>query len=297
MTASVNPKTGLKEITHPYFKVPQVQQKGIGQLRFDGQPTAVHSVPYRKGVTLDFYARLQRSDELIVTFHGANSPEKNIYPLFARIASLRKKAKAMISFSDPTLLADPERKMMLSWYLGGPGWDPLPTILRVIRKAQRKSGSKHVAFLGGSGGGFAALRASAMLPGSMAFVQDPQTNIAKYATLPVQRYFETVWRGWQHQSLLDAFPERFDMARHYRVTQPQNFVYYAQNATDRSHILKHYEPFLDACGIFGDDPVIRRRSRVFNRYDGEFSGHGKITAAEFDRFYEDALEGWRAFRA
>ena len=292
-----NPRTSLVETMHDYYKVPVVQQRGLGRLRFDGQVTAVHTVPYREGMTLDFYSRLKRSDELIVTFHGAGDLTKLTYPVFTRIKSLKSKAPAMMSFADPTMLVDPDRKMMLSWFLGGPGWDPLPTILTVIRKAMRKCGAKHIAFVGGSGGGFAALRASAMVPGSMAFVQDPQVTIAKYSTRVVETYFDTVWKGWSHRSLMNAFPERFDMARHYRTTQPQNFVYYAQNSTDRSHILKHYEPFRDACGVTGDEPVARRSNRVFNCYEGELTGHGKITAAEFERFYDDALTGWREFRA
>lgn len=291
-----NPRTGLVESMHNYYRVPLVQQRGLGRLRFDGQQTAVHTAPYRKGMTLDFYSRLQRSEEIIVTFHGAGDLTKLTYPLFTRVQSLKSKAPAMMSFADPTMLLDPDRKIMLSWYLGGPGWDPLPTILGVIRKAIRKCGAKHIAFLGGSGGGFAALRASSMVPGSMAFVQDPQVTIAKYSTRVVQTYFDTAWPGWSHRSLMNAFPERFDMASHYRTAQPQNFVYYAQNATDHSHVLKHYEPFKEACGITGDDAVIRRRGRVFNRYVGELAGHGKITATEFDRFYDDALAGWREFR-
>lgn len=292
-----NPRTSLIETMHDYYKVPVVQQRGLGRLRFDGQQTAVHTVPYRDGMTLDFYSRLKRSDEIIVTFHGAGDLTKLSYPVFTRVKSLKNKAPAMMSFADPTMLSDPDHKMMLSWFLGGPGWDPLPTIINVIRKAMRKCGAKHIAFIGGSGGGFAALRASAMVPGSMAFVQDPQVTIAKYSTRVVETYFNTVWKGWSHRSLMNAFPERFDMARHYRTVQPQNFVYYTQNSTDRSHILKHYEPFKDACGVTGDEPVIRRSSRVFNCYDGELTGHGKITATEFDRFYDDALNTWREFRA
>ncbi len=228
---------------------------------------------------------------------GANDLNKNIYPMFARVKSLKTKAPAMMSFADPTMLVDKERKMLLSWYLGGPGWDPLPAILSVIRKAQGKCGAKHVAFLGGSGGGFAALRASAMVRGSMAFVQDPQTNIAKYSKRVSSTYFETVWKGWSSSSLMTAFPERFDMTRHYRVAQPENFVYYAQNATDTVHVNNHLAPFKEACGITRDDPVIRGQKRVINVYDGEVSGHGKITPPdEFDRFYADAVSEWRRYR-
>ena len=211
--------------------------------------------------------------------------------------SLATKAPAMMSLADPTMLVDPEHKMMLSWHLGGLGWDPLPTILTVIRKAMGKCGAKHVAFLGGSGGGFAALRASAMLPGSLAFIQDPQVTIAKYATRIVQTYFDTVWKGWNAKSLMAAFPERFDMAQHYRGSQPQNFVYYAQNSTDRSHVLKHYEPFVDACGLSVGEPVLKGRRRFFNLYEGTKSGHGKFTPEEFDRFYGEALTWWRENRS
>lgn len=292
-----NPRTGLLEGMHDYYQVPFVHQRGLGRLRFDGQLRAVHTSPYRNGLTLDFYSRLQRSDELVVTFHGAGDLSKLNYPVFTRISSLSKKAPAMMSFADPTMLVDPERKMMLSWYLGGPGWDPLPVIINVIRKALGKCGAKHVAFLGGSGGGFAALRASAMLPGSLAFVQDPQVTIAKYSTRVVQKYFDTVWKGWNAIELMDAFPERFDMARHYKVLQPQNYVYYAQNSTDRSHVLKHYDPFVEACGLSVGEPVLKGRRRFFNLYEGTNSGHGKITPEEFDRFYDEAFAWWRGKRA
>lgn len=72
MTATINPKTGLKETVHDYYRLPIVHQKGLGRLRLDGQLSAVHTVPYREKITLDFYSRFKRSDELIVTFHGAN---------------------------------------------------------------------------------------------------------------------------------------------------------------------------------------------------------------------------------
>ncbi|MGP9787849.1 hypothetical protein ACT3UD_16260 [Glutamicibacter sp. 287] len=74
MTKSINPKTGLTETFHDYYQAPLVHQKNIGTLRFQGQATAVHTVPMQDGLTLDFYARLNRSDELLVSFHGAIPP-------------------------------------------------------------------------------------------------------------------------------------------------------------------------------------------------------------------------------
>lgn len=291
-----NPRTGLKEGYDEHFRVPLVYQRSVGGTRFAGQPTAVHTVPYREGKTLDFFSRLNKSDEIVVTFHGANSRDKNRYPMFARIASLRLKAPAMMSFADPTLLADSDRDMLLAWYLGGSGWDPLPTIISVVRNAMRKAGAKHIAFIGGSGGGYAALRASAMVPGSLALVSDPQTNLARYIPHVVERYFRVCWPDWDQAALVEGFPERFDMALHYRDSSPENFVYYTQNRTDVTHVKSHLIPLQSVSGVKDLGESFRGPRRVFEVYDGELSGHGKITATEFDKFYEDAFTQWRSYR-
>lgn len=173
----------------------------------------------------------------------------------------------------------------------------MPLILRAVRRAQGKTGAKHVAFLGGSGGGFAALRASAMVPGSMAFVQEPQTNIAAYYPSVVDRYFNTVWPNWDYTELLKAFPERFGMVRHYTDRQPDNFVYYVQSRGAPRHLEKHYMPFAEAHGASKRSGSNRLHNRVFVLYEGDKPGHGKITAREFDHYYADAMKGWRAFRA
>lgn len=293
---TINPRTKLRETWHDYYQLPQVHQRGIGQLSFAGQVSAVHTVPLRRDLSLDFFARLGRSDELFVSFHGSIPPSRPVYPRFERVASLRKKTRAMMAFADPTILVDDTRKMSLSWYLGGPGWDPIPPILRAVRRAQGKTGAKHVAFVGGSGGGYAALRASALVPGSMAFVQDPQTKISAYYPASVTAYTDAVWPGWARGELLAAFPDRFDMVEHYRSMPLDNFVYYAQSAKDPNHVELHYTPFKEACRLQGPSGTTSDGSRVFALYDGELAGHGKITPAEYDQHFTAALRSWRTFR-
>lgn len=293
---TVNPRTGLRESHNDFFNVPMVHQRSIGALRFGGQMTAVHTAPLHDGLTLDFYASLRRSDELVISLVGANSAHANFYPRFQRVKTLRKKAPAFICLADPTLQLDPERKILLAWYLGGPGWDPADAVIRTVQKAVGKCGARHIAFIGGSGGGFAALRLSTFFPGSMAFVNDPQTNIAKYSPRVVSDYFSTVWPGWDQDKLLEAFPERFDMVRHYRNRPIDNFVYYTQNRHDQRHYSRHYEPFRQAVGIKEKSGSSRDGSRHLVLYSGESQSHGGITAAEYDRFYADAFQRWRAHR-
>lgn len=293
---TVHPRTGLREGWDDFYNVPLVHQKGIGRLTFAGQTTAVHTVPLANGLTLDFFAKLKPSDELIVTLVGAASPSKNRYPLFQRVSTFRRSMPALMAFADPTIRMDKARGMLLSWFLGGPGYDPLLDVVKAIRRAQGKTGAKHIAFVGGSGGGYAALRASAMLPGSLAYVQDPQAVVARYLPRSVAAYLDTAGPGWSHDQLLEAFPERFDMVRHYRDAAPRNFVYYAQNASDTHHVDDHYVPFKAVHGVTTDSGVSRDESRVFALFDGEVEGHGKMTNPEFQHHLDAALGHWRRWR-
>src|SRR5699024_7275063 len=145
---------------------------------------------------------------------------RNIYPFFTRIATFRKTRFAFMAFADSTIMMDKSREMLLSWFAGGPDFDPAPFIIRAIRRAIGKTGSKHVVFVGGSGGGLAALRLSAMMPGSLAYLHEGTTNIAHSSPVSVSRYFERIWPGWSQEQLLHALPERFDMVRYYRAAQP-----------------------------------------------------------------------------
>lgn len=129
---------------------------------------------------------------------------------------------------------------------------PIYDIAKAINQACGKTGSRHVGFVGGSGGGFAALLLSTLFPGSLAFVQEPQTKISNYHPRTVQRYFETFWPEWNSSALLDAFPERFDMARHYAALKPDNYVYYTQSAADQFHVTNHFIPFKSAFNLNPD---------------------------------------------
>lgn len=294
---TTNPRTGLQESWNDFYNVPLVHQKSVGTLRFNGQATAVHTAPIRGGLTFDFFAQLKASDELVVTFPGAARPGKNIYPLFNRVATFRDRVPAVMAFADPTINMDPDREVLLSWFLGGPDLDPAALALQAIRKAQGKTGAKHVVFVGGSGGGFPALRMASMVPGSMAYIHEGTTSIARTLPVSADRYFSRIWPGWDQQQLLQAFPERFDMVRHYRAYQPDNFVYFAQSVDDTRFHDGHYVPLKEAMGVAGPAGASRSGTRHFELYKGEVKGHGKVTPKEFRQHFGKATRLWREYRA
>lgn len=99
----INERTGLREGWNEHFNIPLVHQRGLGSLRFGRQNTAIHSAPLGGGRSLDFYARLGPSNEMLVSLHGALSPTKPLYPRFERVSSLRHATPAAMAFADPTM--------------------------------------------------------------------------------------------------------------------------------------------------------------------------------------------------
>lgn len=285
-----HPRTGLRETWNERFEVPVVHQKAFEALDFSGHAESIHTVPIEEVPSLDFYARLAPSDELYVSFQGAVMPGKLRYPSFWRVASMRNRAEAFMAFADPTLLLTSNEAFGLGWYTGGEGWDPLEQIANVVRQAMTYSGAKRVMFLGGSGGGFAAMRMATKFPGSIAFVQDPQTTVAAYHMLHKERLVEGCWPGRQLEDVLARHPERFDLLHVYQKSSPQNYVYYRQSTRDR-HLKKHCEPFMEA--VKGAPGMIDDRYR-FVLEEGEKKGHGAITNAEFSRHFRAAVRWWRS---
>lgn len=287
---TTNENTGLRESWNDQLKLPIVHQLGIDRIRFDPYAVAIHEVPVEEVPHLDFYAKLAPSDELYVSLQGAVSPGKVRYPSFWRVSSMRKRVPAFLSISDPTLQLGDDEAFGLAWYTGGPEWDPMPQLARIVRQAMDHVGASRVMFLGGSGGGFASLRLATLFPRSMAFVMDPQTSVFDYYPGHQHRLMEAAWSGRPREEVIPSNPDRFDVQHVYRTRDPENFVYYRQSASDAKHMEQHYGPFVEAVR---DTTGVREGRFRFIVEDGEVEGHGKITPAEFDRHFAAAVAFWR----
>lgn len=286
VSVTTNELTGLEQTHNSYFDVPWVRQRNMDSLRLDGHEIALHRVPSHGAFTIDFYAKLKPASELVVTFHGANMV-RHSYPRFERIQSFKDDAPALLAFADPTLLY--KKGLLLTWYVGGPGWDPAQEMVEIIRNAMAVSGAKHVLFVGGSGGGHPALRLSAMLNESTAFVQSPTTDIEKSIPGTVEQYFKTVWPGRDRRDVVAGDPMRFSMPALYDSRRPGNCVYYLQNLNDPTFIKEHYRPlksvYLDRSAPSGSSSD---GSKKFVLYDSELERHGPPTPVEFSHHLQEA---------
>lgn len=288
----INAISGLREGFNDFLQVPIVHQRNSVSPKFNGQVAAHHRVPIQNNLTMQFYSRLVRGDELFVIFHGAFRKGKDRYPRFDRVQTTNRMNVPFMSFADPTLALD--KTMLLAWFLGGEQWDPINDIVSLVLNAVRKSGSKRVVFIGGSGGGFAALRVSKEIPGSMAFVFSPQTDITRYIPGVVEKYFAVAWPKTSMADAIANDPRRFSLIEQYAESDSGNLVYYLQSLNDPDHIRDHYRPFKNQVGVSEASGLDSSSRMKFVLYDSALEGHGPPSADEFNAYLNDALEFYRA---
>lgn len=272
-----------------HYKIPALQHPGLSEMDLGRHHLAVHHAPLSRGRSIDFYAKLEPSDTLFVSFHGAVPLASPRYPHFRRVESMKNRVPALLCIADPTLRLVDDAEFRLGWYTGGEAWDPLQELAGLVRQAQARVGARRVMFLGSSGGGFASLRMSVLFPGSLAFVQDPQTDVGAYYAGHRDRLIRSTWPSWDNTSAFAQNSDRFDMLHLYSSTNPDNYIYYRQATSDEWHLRNHAEPFRKA--LVGTSGSRTGRYR-FVYEPGEKPGHGKITPAEFDRHLKEALVFW-----
>lgn len=236
------------------------------------------------------------SDVLVVHLHGATVREHTKLPRFERLATLSNEDVSALYFSDPTLLTG--EKIQLTWYTGWPGEDVQAQIAEWTRITARKLGVRRVIVAGSSGGGFASLQISALLPGSLAATFNPQTSIHKYYVGgdPNVRGVQRAYIRNVHPEIADGPIEKMDLTPDWtldlgvetsvvrRYSAPvDNHVLFVQNVNDW-HYQQHYEPFLEACAKAGNSEQVRLLT-----YDGP-KQHVAPGTKEFIMGMKEALE-------
>lgn len=257
----------------------------------DGAP-ATYAVPITDGPPLRFAARIRKSRRLRIVMHGAVVRARDRYPRFDRVGTSIASDDSFVSFADPTLTLDPD--LTLGWFTGSGAWDPLPSMLAAIYLAKAASGAVDVVLIGGSGGGFAALRLGARLPESYAFVFAPQTSTARYRGHHFPSLVKAAY-GLEGEgtteALYEKYPGRFEVLKDYSVGT-LNRVYYLQNINDAGHIGDHYNPFRRAIDIRRPDGESDDGRHKLVLADLQLEKHGPPSAAEFDEHFALACQHW-----
>lgn len=190
------------------------------------------------GFPLHFFYDWRGSRTTFVSFSGTVSAKVEHVPAWAADGISRGLGMNRVLISDPSVKLS--SNLRLGWYAGSVRQRRLQEDIARLLAGLRGSGERTLLF-GASGGGFAALLQAAVLPGAIAFVSNPQTDITRYTRMAVERYLKIAWG-------IDAFREGEDLPFAHEVLsiyeRPGNSeTIYLQNAGDADHIEKHYAPF------------------------------------------------------
>lgn len=205
---------------------------------------------------------------IIFYFSPALTNSKATVPYFVGVDLLRGLNAHRVYLSDPALALHDD--VTAGWFLGH---HDLPNLQQqmheIIKTIQTALGARHVVFVGGSSGGFAAMYFAANHEGSLAMVVNPQTNVLNYHQYHVARYARHAWGLRSFEQVARDLPKRVctNLCTPNFSPQPHH-VLYLQNANDEHHVINHLAPF-------ARHPVGTRNVRVIL---GQDWGMGHIAA-------------------
>lgn len=218
---------------------------------------------FEGGESLDALLVNKGSDVLVVTLHGAVDRTKTEIPRFERVRSMLDLPVSSMYFGDPALWRN--EIIQLAWFTGWQDVDVHQIIADWSRRAAAAVGAKKIIFTGSSGGGFASLQISSLVPGSVALAFNPQTSIFgyladNYSWGPQKYYLKTNWPeliptgGLDKLNLFEdwtlAVDTRVSALRKYSA-EVDNYVLFVINKNE-FHYEKHFLPFMGACAIGGN---------------------------------------------
>lgn len=206
--------------------------RGVSTIALDGGelPVSVH---------------LKEFSSLVFTFTGAVTRDGQPLPQFGATGLRNHVPASFIRLADPSLVRHDE--MRLAWYAGHEGFELQKILPDFLQRMIDSLGATRVAFVGGSGGGFAALYYSWQIPNSVAVVVNPQTDLNRYHWGHRRRYRAACWPSLESDAPLGDVIEA-NLGPLY-ATRRTNSVVCIQIASDFFHLTRQFAPFVAALPI------------------------------------------------
>lgn len=258
------------------------------KLDANGLPPSLDSALWEAnvdGYRFDYlWAPKPGAKRLFVLFSGDAQRSKNPPPVFQRWTWASHFPGHCLYVSDPMLHVHSE--VSLAWYAGTDKLDPVEVIIRQIETLLPKLGLKveDVCTYGSSGGGFAALRTAAKMPGISAITINPQTDIVRYERKSPDKFARLCLKRPDRDAAMADFPLRMSLMNHVDALRGRPIIY-IQNELDTHHYEEHFKPF---CKAMGADPKENLESGLFRRI--LFSHEGGHTKAETPEVFSVALD-------
>lgn len=212
----------------------------------DSFEKGIHTI-LEGGYPIDILIDIIPGAPLVIFFNAAQDRSEELkLPVFVGLGIVPRSDVSRICINDPGMYLSPDIK--IAWYAGMEGVDLQAILPRVLDTLIKAADTQKVIFIGGSGGGFASLYYSRLIPGSLAVIWNPQTDILKFKPQHVAKY---AYEGFG-LSDIDVAKESLgeyvdvDLCSLYKEDR-RNHVLYFQNASDW-HTKIHCMPFLEGLG-------------------------------------------------
>lgn len=232
---------------------------GVHTIAFDNDAPAID-------IYVNEFVAQKGHDVQTVFFNGAVSKrDRKAGPFFSGLGICFNYKLPLIAVADPTL--DDDLDIDLGWYLGGPD-DFFEPNLRSILSAIAEILCRELIFVGGSGGGYAALNFARHFAGSSsALVWNPQTDIYEYSERFVKSFLKSRF-GFAHSTLARSDWKEFckirtsnkittDLLDVTTLASPRRLIY-LQNSTDW-HRKSHLEPLWN---LTNDTPLFDGKNKI-----------------------------------
>lgn len=215
----------------------------VNEIPFSQEEPTIYRLKINDTISLSGLYRIHNNpDKIVILFNGAKTKENMTGPSFTRWSWAYGHNLSFVCFDDP--IVSGTQLTNLGWYVGTSSIDIQEYINAIVDHLILSLGihPSHVFFYGSSGGGFAALMAAIRLRGSVAVVNNPQTNIFKYhksaSQLLVNNFFKEV----------SITPEsevyyRFSVLHAIKKYDYIPSFLYVQNIQDKFHLDRHLIPF------------------------------------------------------
>lgn len=216
------------------------------------------------------------SNKLFVFFSGDAARQKYNPPVFQRWSWAKLLPGHCLFISDPSLYLN--NHLGLAWYAGTENFDPLPYIASVTSAIANRFyvPTEKIFSYGSSGGGFAAIRLGAFLPGINAIAINPQTVVTKYRLKKVEKYLQVCFSNRNRTEALQQFPDRLSILNEAKNNN-LNKIIYAQNTLDEHHFEEHFKPFVASYENLDIKSIAKRLSTILFSHEG---GHLKAETSE-----------------
>jgi hypothetical protein len=238
-----------------------------------------------KGFKFDYLWSPSTKDQsrLFVLFSGDAQLSRNKPPVFQRWSWASKFPGHCLFVSDPSCFLD--ERLGLAWYAGTSNFDPMPHIIEVVHRiaAKLRVDTRRIFAYGSSGGGFAALRMTALNPLVSAVVVNPQINVTQYQFEKTDLYLSLCFEGRSREKALRDFPTRLNLVNYASIFKESRIIY-MQNKLDHHHYKVHFSEFCKAMDV---EPLENKNSGCFRRL--LFSHEGGHRKAETPDIFDSAM--------